>query len=185
MCGGGGGEQTEEEGVKSCIYPFTYTYWLIHTLASHLLPPHPSSSLPFSPPLPTPSLYFSLSSFPLLSSPYHSQDTHSHSSWSETSASYHNRTDESWHKKEHSHDSTEEEAEEEPDYGEGKVVGSVGPGGNNCDWCWGWLCAYHNHILEDGGCVWEGGRGRVGETIQFAVIHCLLLLQICFGSQLC
>ena len=86
-------------------------------------------------------------------------------------SAYHNRADESWYQKEHPHDSTEEEAEEEPDYGEGEVVGSIGPGGNNCDWCWSWLCTYYNNILEDGGRVcggggWEGGvRKRIGEAI--------------------
>ena len=41
------------------------------------------------------------------------------------SIAYHDRADESWYQEEHAHDSTKEEAEEEPDYGEGEVVGSM------------------------------------------------------------
>ena len=75
-------------------------------------------------------------------------------------SAYHDRADESWYQKEHAHNTSKEEAEEEPDYGEDEVVRSVGPGGNNCDWCRGWLCTYHNHILEDGGRVCGGWRGE-------------------------
>ena len=63
------------------------------------------------------------------------------------SIAYHDGADESWYHEEHAHDSTKEEAEGEPDYGEDEVVRSMGLVSDD-NWRWSWLRRDHNHILE-------------------------------------
>jgi len=91
---------------------------------------------------------------------------------------YHDGADESWYEEEHPYHSSEEEAEDEPDYGEDKKVGSMRLVSDD-NWRWSWLWRDHNHVLER-----ERGK-REGECEIFVtlatriIITCDHLFTIC------
>ena len=75
---------------------------------------------------------------------------------------HHDRADESWYEEEHTKQCSTEEAEHEPDYGEGEVVRSIWVVCND-NWSWSRLRRDHDHILERGE---GGGKGRGGKQVR-------------------